>query len=324
MSERDLHPSALAKVSTTRLAAASPRLIPQRAADVPLKREMSVANALTATLAECTRHIRANIAGAKRGQDPESLHQLRVGIRRLRAALSVYRNAIAAAERRVVGRALREFEHELGPARDWDVLIGKLDQATQEGGWPRKGFAGVIELAEARRSAAHGQLIRAIGHLPISELLRRAQRLAAGCGAESALGAPIKNFAIQELDARDRQARRLGRRIDSLNANELHRLRICIKKLRYAAEFFVELWPRAATKDYVETLKGLQEELGDMQDAATAAQLVAGIRKERRSALHHSVKRTQRWIKVSRKRARRHIVRRWRDFKVAARFWRPS
>jgi CHAD domain-containing protein len=324
MSERDPHPSALAKASTTRLAAASPRLAPQHAADVRLKREMSVANALTATLAECTRHIRANIAGARRGQDPESLHQLRIGIRRLRAALSAYRNAIVAAERHAVGRALRQFEHKLGPARNWDVLIGKLDETAQEDAWQRQGFAGVIELAKTRRSAAHGQLVRAIGHLPISELLRRAQQLAAGRGAEPALGAPIRDFAIRELDARDRRARRMGRRIGSLNAEKLHRLRICVKKLRYASEFFVGLWPKAATKDYAEALKGLQEELGDMQDAATAAQLMAGIRKERRDALQHSVKQAQRWVKASRKRARRRIVRRWRDFKVAARFWRPS
>jgi len=300
---------------------ASSRLAPQRAANVRLKREMNVANALAATLAECTRHIRANVAGAKRGRDPESLHQLRVGIRRLRAALSTYRSAIEAAERHCVGRALRHFEHELGPTRDWDVLIGKLDQEMQAGAGRRQGVAGVIELAKIQRSTAHSDLARAIGDLSIPKLLRRAQRLAAARGAKINLDTPIKDFAIQELDARDRRARRMGRRIGSLDAKELHRLRICVKKLRYASEFFAGLWVQGATKDYFEALKALQEELGNMQDAATAARLVTGIRKELQPAMDHSGKEAQRWAKVSRKRARRRIVRRWRDFKVAARFW---
>ena len=53
----------------------------------------------------------------KRGRDPEALHELRVGVRRLRAALSVFREAIAPAQRCTVARALRRFERNLGPAR---------------------------------------------------------------------------------------------------------------------------------------------------------------------------------------------------------------
>jgi CHAD domain-containing protein len=77
---------------------------------------MTVADAITATLVSCTEHVRANIPGAKRGEDPEALHQLRVGVRRLRAALSAYREAIPPVERRAVSRAFRRFERNLSPA----------------------------------------------------------------------------------------------------------------------------------------------------------------------------------------------------------------
>jgi len=106
---------------------AASRSIAKYAEHVRLKLNMSVAGALADTLAACTRHIRANISGAKRGQDPECLHQLRVGVCRLRAALSIYRDVVPPEERRTVGRALRRFENGLGPARDWDVLVGKFD-----------------------------------------------------------------------------------------------------------------------------------------------------------------------------------------------------
>jgi triphosphatase len=129
---------------------------------VPLKLSMRVAGALADTLTACTRHIRANISGAKRGRDPECLHQLRVGVRRLRAALSVYRDVMPPGKRRTVSRALRRFEHGLGPARDWDLLVGKLDQAEYIPGSQRQDYSGLIKLAKTRRSEAHDRLTKTI------------------------------------------------------------------------------------------------------------------------------------------------------------------
>jgi hypothetical protein len=52
------------------------------------KMTVTVADALAATLGNSRWHIRGNLEGATSGKDAESLHQLRVGVRRLRAALS--------------------------------------------------------------------------------------------------------------------------------------------------------------------------------------------------------------------------------------------
>lgn len=289
---------------------------------VRLRLNMSVASALADTLTACTRHIRANISGTKRGQDPECLHQLRVGVRRLRAALSVYRDVMPPAKRRTVGRALRRFEHGLGPARDWDVLVGKFDQAEYIAGSRRQDFSGLIELAKSRRSEVHDRLGKAINRGDVTKLLRTAQHLAVSRESDPTLRSPIQNFAIQVLESRDRVARRLGRHIRSLSAQELHRLRICIKKLRYASEFFERLWPKAATEQYVELLKRLQDELGEMQDAVSAEHLITGVRKEHRDSVGHAVRLAHKQIKTSRRDARRRINRRWRDFKIAPRFWR--
>ena len=79
----------------------------KRAGNVRLRPDMTVADAFAATLGDCIRHIHSNVEGSVRGKDPERLHQLRVGVRRLRAALSAYRDAIATEDRRAVGRALR-------------------------------------------------------------------------------------------------------------------------------------------------------------------------------------------------------------------------
>ena len=68
-SDRD-PPSAPVKTSTAPFAPAVPGLEPRRAAEIRVKREMSVTKSLSATLNECARHIRANVAGVRRGQDP--------------------------------------------------------------------------------------------------------------------------------------------------------------------------------------------------------------------------------------------------------------
>jgi triphosphatase len=289
---------------------------------VRLKANMSVAAVLAGTLATCTRHIRANISRSKRGQDPECLHQLRVGVRRLRAALSVYRDVMPSGRRRAVGRAFRRFEHSLGPARDWDVLVGKFDQAEYIPGKRRQDFSGLIELAKARRSEAHDRLAKALKPTEITKLLRAAQQFAVRRGAGPTLRMPIRKFAVQVLESRDRKARRLGRHVRSLGTTKLHRLRICVKKLRYASEFFEKLWPQATTEPYMELLKQLQDELGEMQDAVSAERLITDVRKDHRKDFGHAARLAKNRIKTSRQHARHKINHHWRNFKVARRFWR--
>ncbi len=274
---------------------------------------MTVADAIAATLASCTDHVQANIAGAKRGRDPEALHQLRVGVRRLRAALSAYRNVMPLAERRAVGRGFRRFERNLGPARDWDVLFEKYGKAGRRDGEKRR----LIEQVAARRAKAHRRLARVLSRTPISKLLRQAQHLARGKRAAPLSNAPIRDFAANVLDRRDRRARKLGRGIRSLGAKDLHRLRICVKKLRYASEFFMALWAAAATEPYVDALKRLQDSLGELEDATSTARLISKIGAKQRRAWRSARK----WAKASQGTARRRIIRSWREFKDAPRFW---
>ena len=177
---------------------------------------MTVADAFAATLDDCIRHIHSNVEGSVRGKDPERLHQLRVGVR----------------------RALRRFEHKLGPARDWDVLISQVDQAIQENRRRGGEFGDLIDLAENRRARVHARLAKTLSNSPLPTLLRRAARLVGAGGARVAPDTPFQELAIRVLDARERQTRKMLRHIRSLKPKELHRLRICVKKLRYASEFF--------------------------------------------------------------------------------------
>src|SRR6202000_2205737 len=61
---------------------------------------------------------------------------------------------------------------------------------------------------------------------------------------------------------------------------DLHRLRIALKKLRYTAEFFAPLYPRKDVKKYLKRLKGLQNQLGDLNDIANVGGVVGALRRD--------------------------------------------
>jgi triphosphatase len=101
--------------------APQPAKIAQRDAIV-LDRSMSATEAFVAVARGCIAHITAAAEAAQRGDDPEAIHQLRVGIRRLCAAFSVFSPALPR-RRPAVLRQSHVLQQRLGAARELDVLL---------------------------------------------------------------------------------------------------------------------------------------------------------------------------------------------------------
>jgi len=92
------------------------------------------------------------------------------------------------------------------------------------------------------------------------------------------LAEPAINFAGRLLSHRHAKALKRGRHFKSLTAEERHRLRLCIKKLRYAVDFLLPMYgQRKATRRFFHKLADLQEELGSYNDMATTTTLLAGL-----------------------------------------------
>ena len=81
---------------------------------------------------------------------------------------------------------------------------------------------------------------------------------------------PINKAAYEQLDRRWKKILKRGKRIESLDPRRLHKFRIAAKKLRYASEFFKDVFPGRGTarrrKQFVGCLKMLQDALGDLND----------------------------------------------------------
>ena len=85
---------------------------------------------------------------------------------------------------------------------------------------------------------------------------------------------PIGDHCVKLLQKRDRNVRRQGRDIANLSETALHELRLAVKRLRYAVDFFESLYPKKQAKAYRKHLAGLQDGLGYLNDVAAADTLL--------------------------------------------------
>ncbi len=220
---------------------------------------------------------------AKSGKDIEGVHQVRVALRRMRSALTVFRPAIPRTVTDSWAQQMRQFASSLGPARDLDVFISEgLAPLTEH--LPLPGAKPLITLAESHRAIAYDP-VRTMLQSPeyhrfkkdFRDWMRtqgwRSARLAKG--ERERLDSPALTFAREVLNQRLRKVLKTGRDADQNSADEMHRLRIECKKLRYAVEFFLPLFE--GMEDFVTHMKKLQDLLGVMHDVAVMPALIDGF-----------------------------------------------
>ena len=114
-----------------------------------------------------------------------------------------------------------------------------------------------------------------------------------------------------------------GRKSDAHSAERLHRLRIAIKKLRYAADFLRPAFASRASKAYIEATTRLQGALGDLNDRAMANETIAGLAAAARPTenVERDLRKLAKQAASGEKRRRHRLERAWRKFKHAERFW---
>jgi len=201
--------------------------------------------------------------------DVEDVHDMRVATRRVRAVLAVFQRTLPKRAARSFERRLRSATRRLGRVRDLDVLIEAL--VGPEGGFPVD--AAVVQHFARRQARARLRLVRWLGGPKFEDLERHAEGLCAAAeesveGAEGrvALEAPVLLFeALAEARAIPPAARP--------TLDDLHALRIRLKRLRYTVECFQEILgdPGAG---FLAALRELQDALGAIQDARVAADRV--------------------------------------------------
>ena len=246
---------------------------PVIAAEVTIRPDMTVREALATTVESCLAHYHANSL-VLQSRNAEGIHQMRVALRRLRALVSACAVALAPEARAFLAEELRWLQQQFGPARDWDVFIAETLEPMIHRLPNDPDLPVVRRAAETRREDGYRQARDAIGdphHVRV--LLRIGQWLATGDWVLADGEVKLEDFAAERLHERHRKVRKFGKALD-LPIAELHQLRIAAKKMRYVAEFFRPIYPKKASKPFFAALKDLQDDLGSINDAVVTERLM--------------------------------------------------
>ena len=292
----------------------------------------TIDEALARVLAACFRHWTANESAALDGRDPEGIHQMRVGLRRLRSALSVFGPLLPADALAWLELEANHVLGMLGRARDLDVFLDEL-LSPVVGEFPgEECLAALRRAAERERVEGYERAGSAIVSPRYTEFVLRfggwleGRRWRTG-DTVGALDRPLAAYADELLEKRHRKTLGLGRRFETLTVERRHRVRIALKKLRYTSEFFESLHPGRRTGRYVKSLSRLQDGLGHLNDVAVARRLVEELANRSaspgdRATLQRAAGLLIGWYARGVVDTEPETVASWKAFRAAAPFWR--
>jgi CHAD domain-containing protein len=217
----------------------------------------------------------------------EALHQMRIGLRRLRAAIAVFADVVDDDDVETIKAELKWITKELGPARDLDVFGADVLRPLRAKRPEDTGLAASHRQFEEKRMAAYACAAAAARSLRF-----RAAMLDLAGWIETGPWSADDDKERRALRTRkvaehaETKLARLRKRIKNKGADlrhrsvkQRHRLRIRAKRLRYATEFFAATFPgegRAKRRaESLSALKDLQDALGGLNDLATRHALIA-------------------------------------------------
>ena len=259
----------------------------KRPAKLRLDPTIALDDAFATILRSCLKHLLDAIPAAEDGRDPDGIHQLRVSLRRLRAALDLMRSVGSLSRLEQLRTDARWFAHNLSAAREWDIFETETLPTIAKGCPTIAGFEALGD--DRARSAALPPTTRCAwcsttaAAPPSSSASAAGSKRAAGAAtsrpkisASSPSPPPISPHRM--LSAQHVKVLKRGKHFKSQTAEERHHLRLAVKKLRYVVEFLLPLYDLGKpAKRYSQKLAELQEELGAFNDMATTASLLSGI-----------------------------------------------
>jgi triphosphatase len=259
---------------------------PARAENLRLPERASAADAFRMIAGSCLKQIVANkpaVLAAK----PDGIHQMRVGLRRLRAALSLFAEILPVESSLSIKNELRWLTDELGPARELEVMLGSVVMPLAKRGGRVAGIESLSRDLRHEQRLARKRAAEAVNSPRFRDLMldlagwievgawQQADPLLSERATE-----PITTCARLELERRWKKLRKRGRALSTLDPQLRHKLRIRAKKLRYASEFFASVFDGKEAgryKTFVRALHELQDRLGELNDIAVHENLSTAV-----------------------------------------------
>lgn len=232
-------------------------------------------------IAEQFRRIAKHKKGVLADQDPEQLHQMRVGTRRLRTALQVFASAIELPKKSGT-KQLRDLARVLGEVRDLDVQTASLRDDYQPGVNPheQKKLSKVMQTLSRRRKDAFAAMEQALTQRQFQQIktayeswLKQPQYTIVAQLPLAAVLPDVLSPLLAELFLHPGWLIATTE-ISDENAEALHDLRKVCKHVRYQTEFFTSFYGEEFS-NWVKEIKKIQDSLGAFQDTQVLRTLLS-------------------------------------------------
>ncbi|MGE5384806.1 MAG: CHAD domain-containing protein [Betaproteobacteria bacterium] len=216
----------------------------------------------------CLEQLQRNEVRGPGQTDIEFVHQARVALRRLRSALKLFKPVLSESIL-AFGTAWKAMATTLGEARNWDIFVGETLPALTMS-LPTSPELLRLKRGSQREAARARREVQGLFASAEYACLLLAFTEAVALLPETS-DTPLDTFAHKRLGRLQRRAKRITRECDDAS---WHPLRIRLKELRYALEFFSPLWPHKHFKPYLAALNKIQNALGLANDHQTALLLL--------------------------------------------------
>ncbi|OKH88284.1 CYTH and CHAD domain-containing protein [Thalassospira sp. TSL5-1] len=304
-----------------------------KAVPVGLHAGMSAEEAFRAVIAQGLTMILGNEICVRQDLHPEGCHQMRIGMRRLRVAFSLFRHNLPSGEAVLIRRLLKICTKGLDALRDWDVFLDETLPAI-EMRFPDRDENGPN--AELRKAAEHQRALalktaNAMLDSPDYQQLclllgawSSYSRWASGASATQmrAMSAPVGELAEPLLEKARKRIGKRGCKVTELSIAGLHAWRLDVKQMRYACDFFYEIYSGKSVRKFRNNLAELQDILGQLNDAAVAENRLAVLQSTLSKQGMVGVGRLAGWYGARADYRLQGIAEAWKAFDKQKPFWR--
>lgn len=311
--------------------------LPKKAPKLVLTRQQTVSGALAEIFGGGIVNVLENEAAAIDGTDPEGVHQLRVSLRRMRSALSVFRTMLDPASIVWASAELKWLASCFGPARDWDVFGTEILDSVQgygidvaaidalRGGSAAARADGYAAARAALQSSRYTKLI-----LGMSRFVDTHGWMPADAGTGHPLNQPLGKCADTILERAYTKVMKRGRGLKHMEIAARHQVRIELKKFRYTTEFLHALYDADKVGAFMKSLSRMQDQFGHLNDVSVARTLLGelldakGLSAPERRICAFGAGQVIGWHARGVSEAESAFLDDWKALKAAPVFWHPG
>jgi inorganic triphosphatase YgiF len=293
---------------------------PEKSYAAMLTKHASLQDAIAPACGTALAQFTANITAAEAG-DVEGIHQMRIALRRLRTAFVLFAPHLERDQKERFNDEIRKLGMPLGFARDWDVFVMETLPNAVEDGVPEALLSDIAVAGRKQRERSHAAVKRLLrGTRPTKLVLEIETWTTAGewrdpdsCAASTLVAGLLPGLLDRILHKVKKRAGGIGK----LSRSELHPLRKSVKKLRYSSEDASALFKKSHVESYLRHCRKLQTLMGQINDTATTARLIAVIGGRTKGA-----RALLKWNDGRYADARESLHAAWRKLDRAKPFWR--